>query len=451
MLLSGGSGTRLWPVSRRAHPKQLLPLVDERTMLRATLDRVHGVPGITEPLVVASAAHAALVAAELAGAGFSPDRMVLEPTGRNTAPAAAAAALLLTEGGGDPVILLLPADHVIGDGDAFVAVARRGAELAAEGYLVTFGVVPTYPEPGYGYIRKGEDLDGDVARVAEFVEKPDAATAEAYLADGNHLWNSGMFLFRASRYLEELERWEPAVLAACRRALDAADRSHGVALDATAFRSSPSISIDYAVMEHTADAVVVPLDFGWSDVGSWSTVWEMGSSDAQGNVIVGDVRAHDVSNSYLRSGHRLVAAVGIEDMLVIETPDAVLVMPRDRAQDVKGVVEDLRAEGRREADEVPVSHHRWGLQELVARGDGYRAERLTVLPGAELTLRPDEATAARCVVLTGTACRQGDADGPGTSFPVNQDVTVRNEGSTPIDLLLVRTDVSPPDARSQPC
>ncbi len=451
MLLSGGSGTRLWPVSRRAHPKQLLPLVDERTMLRATLDRVQGLPGITQPLVVGSVAHADLVAADLREAGFALDRMVLEPIGRNTAPAAAVAALVLAEGGDDPLILLLPADHVIDDGDAFVAVARRGAELAAQGYLVTFGVVPTYPETGYGYIRKGDPLNGDAARVAEFVEKPDTTTAEAYLADGDHLWNSGMFVFRASRYLEELEMREPAIVAACRRAVAAADRSHGILLDATAFRSSPSISIDYAVMEHTDDAVVLPLDFGWSDVGSWSTVWEMGSGDDRGNVIVGDVHARDVTNSYLRSSHRLVAAVGIDDMLVIETADAVLVMPRDRAQDVKDIVEFLRSEGRREADEVPVSHRLWGLEELLARGDGYRAERLTVLPGAEVTLRPGEAAGASCIVLAGTACTDAGAREPGTTFPVDRDVTVRNEGPAPIDLLLVRVDAPPLAERSGSC
>jgi mannose-1-phosphate guanylyltransferase/mannose-6-phosphate isomerase len=420
-------------------------------MLRATLDRVHGIPGIIDPLVVGSAAHAALVAGELTEAGFSPDRMVLEPAGRNTAPAAAVAALLLTEGGDDPVILLLPSDHVIGDGDAFATVARHGAEVAAAGSLVTFGIVPTYPETGYGYIRKGEPFDGDAARVAEFVEKPDAATAEAYLADGAHLWNSGMFMFRASRYLEELERWKPAVLAACRRAVAAADRTHGILLDDAAFRSSPSISIDYAVMEHTADAVVLPVDFGWSDVGSWSTVWEMGASDARGNVIIGDVHAHDVSNSYLRSGHRLVAAVGLEDMLVIETPDAVLVMPRHRAQDVKTVVEDLRTAGRREADEVPISRQLWGRVEQVTRGDGYRAERLTVLPGAEAILSPDDADTASCLVLHGTACLGDDAHPAGTSFPVTGDVTVRNRGTTPIDLLFVHIDASPPDERSHPC
>jgi len=444
VLLSGGSGTRLWPVSRRAHPKQLLPLIDEQTMLRGTLDRVKDLAGITQPLVVGNRAHADLISAELRDSGFDPSRMVLEPMGRNTAPAAASAALLLTEAGDDPLMLLLPADHVIGDTDAFLATAARGAALAAQDYLVAFGVVPTYAETGYGYIRKGEPLDDGVTRVAEFVEKPDEATAEAYLANGDHLWNSGIFFFRASRYLEELEARQPAIVAACRRALSAADRSHGIRLDATAFRSSPSISIDYAVMEHTTDAVVIPLDFGWSDVGSWSSVWDIGAGDEHGNVIVGDVYASDVTGSYLRSDHRLVAAVGITDMLVIETVDAVLVAPRDRAQDIKSVVESLRAEGRREADKVPVAQRSWGLEEVVARGDGYRAERLTLLPGAEMTICPGKPAGRLCVVLSGTV-HVGDVEvNPGEILPADADLTVRNPSGVPIDLMLLQIEARPP-------
>ena len=318
--MSGGSGTRLWPASRSDRPKQFLQLIDERTMLRATLDRLAGLEA-ADPLVVANQSHADLVAAELAAAGFPADRMILEPLGRNTAPAAAVAALELTRTGDDPLILLLPADHIIEDVAAF----------------------------GYGYIRSGAAIDDVAAVVAEFVEKPDEQTARAYVSAGNYSWNSGMFLFRCTDYLDALDEFAPEILSGCRRAVAAATRHQGLLLDAAAFSATPSDSIDYAVMEKTENAVVVPLAAGWNDVGSWAALWNISSHDEDGNVLVGDVVAIGTTDSYVRSQHRLVAVAGLDNVVVVETPDAVLVTTVENAQSVKNIVDTLKSRGRPEA------------------------------------------------------------------------------------------------------
>lgn len=352
VLLSGGSGTRLWPASRPDRPKQFLPLIGATTMIRATLERLQGLD-IDDPIVVANSSHADLVAAELEAAGHDPGRMILEPVGRNTAPAAAMAALSLSADGDDPVMLLLPADHMISDVATFVAAARTGAELAAAGHLVTFGIVPDRAETGYGYIKTAEPADHGAFRVAEFVEKPDAATAERFLAGGRHLWNSGMFLFRSSTYLRELEAHAPDILSACRTAIAAATRNDGIHLDITTFNAVPSDSIDYAVMEHATDAIVLPLDAGWSDVGSWDSVWDASERDDRGNAADGDVIIIDSTNTLARSQNRLVAIVGVEDIIVVETADAVLVTTRARCQDVRSIVAALRDQARPEVDGQP--------------------------------------------------------------------------------------------------
>ncbi len=346
--MSGGAGTRLWPASRSDRPKQFLPLVDHRTMVRATLDRLQGLDS-GPPLVVANAGHAELVAAELADAGFDPARTILEPFGRNTAPAAAVAAIELTEDGDDPLMLLLPADHVIEDVSAFHAAVREAAHLAANGKLVTFGIVPSHPETGYGYIRAGEPLGGTARQVAEFVEKPDTATAEKYVASGDYLWNSGMFLFRCSDYLKALGTFAPEMRECCDETMRVSIRDNGVHLDAAAFESTPADSIDYAVMERTSDAAVVPLDAGWNDVGSWSALWQIATRDEAGNVIVGDVTTAETTNSYIRGDGRLVTVAGLDNVVVIDTPDAVLVTTIDKAQTVKQIVDMLKADGRPEA------------------------------------------------------------------------------------------------------
>jgi mannose-1-phosphate guanylyltransferase/mannose-6-phosphate isomerase len=351
VVLSGGAGSRLWPASRSHRPKQLLPLVDDRTMFLTTIQRTAAVPGTRPPLVVCNDTQRIGITRDLAAARLPEASIILEPVGRNTAPATAAAALLLTEGGGDPILFVLPADHVIRNEAAFGEAATLAADVAGEGYLVTFGIDPTGPETGYGYIRFGERLAEGVRKVEAFREKPDADTAEAYVASGRYLWNSGMFMFRASRYLDELGAHEPAVLAAARAAIEGARRAGGVVeLDADAFAASPSTSIDYAVMEHTEAAAVVPIHTGWSDVGSWSALWEIGSHDKNGNVLIGDVEALDVHNSYIRGGERLIAAIGLDAIVIVDTRDAVLVARKDRTQDVKVIVERLQAAGRSETE-----------------------------------------------------------------------------------------------------
>jgi mannose-1-phosphate guanylyltransferase/mannose-6-phosphate isomerase len=344
VLLSGGSGTRLWPLSREAYPKQFLPLVGQDTMLQATWRRVAGLADAA-PIVVAGEEHRFLVAEQLRQAGAPAPAIVLEPVGRNTAPAIAAAALQATADGDDPLLLVLPSDHVVADAEAFRAAVRVASAAAERGALVTFGIVPTAPETGFGYIQADAGGGDGVRKVVRFVEKPDAATAQAYLATGGYYWNSGMFLFRASRYLAELERLRPDILAATRVAFAAARRDGDfIRLDKEAFAACPSQSIDYAVMEATDAAMVLPVDIGWNDVGSWSALWDVAARDADGNAHHGDVIAVDSRNSYAYA-RRLVALVGVDDVVVVETDDAVLVARKDKVQKVKDVVALLKQEG----------------------------------------------------------------------------------------------------------
>ena len=321
-------------------------------MIRATIDRLTGLDAAA-PVIVANAAHAGLVRNELESAGYDGDRMILEPVGRNTAPAAAVAALELTRDGEDPLMLLLPADHVIEDEAAFHAAARHACQLAARDRLVTFGIVPDRPETGYGYIRTGEPIDGAARVVAEFVEKPNAATAASYVASGRYLWNSGMFVFRCSAYLDALDEFAPQIREGCEATLARSQRSEGVYLDADLFAATPSDSIDYAVMEQTTAGAVVPLDAGWSDVGSWTALHALAPHDEAGNVVIGDVTVIESSGSYVRADGRLVTVAGLENAVVIDTPDALLVTTLNRAQLVKDVVDKLQEEGRDEATRSP--------------------------------------------------------------------------------------------------
>lgn len=348
VIMSGGAGTRLWPASRSDRPKQFLPLVTDHSMVQATLDRLAPL-NAAPPLVVANAAHADLVDTELRTAGIDSGRMIFEPLGRNTAPAAAVAAIELSKSGDDPLMLLLPADHVIEDIAAFVTATDSACQLARAGNLVTFGVVPTHPETGYGYIRAGAAINDAGFRVAAFVEKPDADTALSYLASGGYLWNSGMFVFRCSDYLSALRKHAPEILEGCVRTMAASQYDRGLRLDADEFASTPAESIDYAVMEHTAKAAVVPLDAGWSDVGSWAALWEASAHDGDGNTIIGDVVATGATNSYIRSEHRLVTVAGLDNIVVVETPDSVLVTTVTNSQAVKTIVDILKEQGRDEA------------------------------------------------------------------------------------------------------
>ena len=453
VVLSGGSGTRLWPVSRRLHPKQLLPLVGEATMLQQTVERLRGLRGLEAPLVACNAQQSLLVQEQLAAADSPAAAILVEPTGRNTAPAVALAALAaqarVKEQGGDssPLLLVLPADHVVLDQPAFRAAVDDGRPLAEAGKLVTFGVVPRSAHTGYGYIKAA--TPGKPSRVRSFVEKPDAATAQRYLDSGGYYWNSGMFLFSAAAYLEELGQHRPQMREACERAFAGATRRGVlVEVEAEAFEACPSDSIDYAVMEKTSRAVVVPLDAGWSDVGSWAALHEVGAKDADDNVTEGDVIVRECRGSLLHARHRVLTAVGLQDMVVVETADAVLVTPRDRSQQVKGIVETLRAQGRPEAQMHPLRHHEWGTELRLGESAGADVGGLEVRAGQVVA---GSLQRTRCWVVTagsGTLRQGEDTESlePGASVRVpagvSYEITAGDEG-----LKLVAVDI-PADSGS---
>lgn len=404
LILSGGSGTRLWPLSRRLHPKQLLPLGSSSTMLQQTVERVAGLAGQVAPVIVCNVEHAMLVELQLQQVERPAQAIILEPVGRNTAPAVALAALHLLRDAGesdDPLLLVLPADHVVLDPAGFRAAVEQGRPLALAGKLVTFGIVPSSPHTGYGYIRAAEP--GQVSDVQQFVEKPDRSTAEGYLAKGGYYWNSGMFLISARTYLEELRAHRPEMVEACERALSAAEATDGalVHVDGDAFAACPSDSIDYAVMEKTTRAVVVPMDVGWNDVGSWSAVHDVSKHDAAGNSALGDVMMLECSNSHVHAQHRLVAVVGARDLVVVETEDAVLVTSRERSQDVKKIVEQLEARDRPEASGHRTQTLPWGSQRRLDTTPPASMWALTVAAGRRTPVEAHGAWDRRLVVVSG--------------------------------------------------
>ena len=404
VVLSGGSGTRLWPVSRVLYPKQLQPLASERSMLQETALRVGDEALFTRPLVVCNDEHRFVIAEQLRRIEVSPRAIVLEPESRNTAAAAAAAALSVAADDPGALMLILPSDHIVQDADAFREAVAAAAAVGEA--LVTFGIAPHAAETGYGYIRLGSAVEGAEGcyRVAEFVEKPARAKAEEYLAAGGWYWNSGIFLFSAESFLAELERQRPATLAACREAMEqGAEDLDFFRLDRDAFAAAPSESIDHAIMEHTADAVVVPVDMGWSDIGSWLALWEAGTRDSQGNVLLGDVTVRDVRNSYLRTDGRLIAAIGLEDVVIVVDGDSVLAVAKDRAQDVGALADELRAAGRTEPLVHPRVYRPWGHYEVIGAGDGFQVKRITVKPGAALSLQKHRHRAEHWVVVNGAA------------------------------------------------
>jgi mannose-1-phosphate guanylyltransferase/mannose-6-phosphate isomerase len=448
VILSGGAGTRLWPLSRAVLPKQLLPLVSDKTMLQETALRVAGWPGLMAPLVVCGNDHRFLVAEQLREIGVTPLGILLEPVGRNTAPALAAAAHYLRALDPEAVMLVLPADHVIENTEAFKAAVARALALAGQGLLATFGIVPQSPETGYGYIRRGAQVAGadDCYQVERFVEKPDRATAEAFLADGGYYWNSGMFMFLAERYLTELGRYNPEIVAASDTAVRTGYRDLDFCrLDETAFASCPSDSIDYAVMERTRDAVVVPADIGWSDVGSWSALWEVQRRDENGNAPRGDVFLDGVSNSLVRAESRIVAVVGVQDLVVVETQDAVLVAHKDQVQRVKNVVEHLKAKERTEHLHHTRVYRPWGYYEGIDAGDRFQVKRITVKPGEKLSLQMHHHRAEHWVVVSGTArvtCGENVSllsENESTYIPIGMNHRLENPGKLPLHIIEVQS------------
>lgn len=445
VILSGGAGTRLWPLSRELYPKQLLPLVDEHTMLQDTVLRLAGL-NAAPAVVVCNEAHRFLVAEQLRLIKAPAQAIVLEPVGRNTAPAIALAAhAALATAGESALLLVLPADHVIRDAAAFRRAVEVAAEAARAGNLVTFGVVPRTPETGYGYIRRGAAL-GQAWRIERFVEKPEQARAEEFVASGEYYWNSGMFVFAARRYLDELQRLAPDIAAACERASHGATRDLDFTrIDAAAFAACRSESIDYAVMEKTANAVVVPLDAGWSDVGSWSTLHDACEKDADGNVCKGDVLTEDTYGSYLYAQSRLVAAVGLRDHVVIETKDAVLVAPRDRVQDVKTLVAQIRQRGRSEHLLHREVFRPWGSYDSLDNGERFQVKRLMVHPGGVLSLQLHHHRAEHWVVVSGTArITRGEEvflleENQSTYIPIGVRHRIENPGKIPLHVIEVQS------------
>jgi mannose-1-phosphate guanylyltransferase/mannose-6-phosphate isomerase len=447
VILSGGSGTRLWPLSRKALPKQLLALTGERTMIQQTAVRVQG-EGFATPLVISGQDHRFLIAEQLRGAGICDARIVLEPEGRNTAPAAAIAALLVAEDDPEGLVLIMPSDHVIQDEPAFHRAIGTARQAAAAGALVTFGVAPTRPETGYGYIKGAEplaDVPGALA-IERFVEKPDQATAEAYVESGDYFWNSGMFLFSAQTFLDEMARLQPHMLDCCRAALEYAHRDMDfIRLGEAAFVACPSDSIDYAVIEKAANAAVVPVAMGWNDVGSWGSLWEIAQRGTDGNVIQGNVVTEGARNCYFRSEGPMVAAVGIEDMVVVATKDAILVSHRDASQDVKKIVDQLAGQDSDRHELHSVVHRPWGTYESVDSGANFQVKHIMVKPGQKLSLQMHHHRAEHWIVVEGTALVTCDDKqlllqaNQSTFIPLGATHRLENPGKTPLRLIEVQS------------
>mgnify|MGYP000731126699 CR=1 FL=1 len=441
VILSGGSGTRLWPLSREHFPKQLLCLSGNSTLLQQTVARLDGLDGVADPLLVCNEEHRFLVAEQIRQLGRMPLDIILEPAGRNTCPAATLAALALARIDKNALMLLMPADHLVKDTTAFRQAIRAATSLAQQDELVTFGIVPNAPETGYGYIRKGAGH-----HIAAFVEKPNATTAAQYVAAGDYLWNSGMFLMKVSRWLAELERHCPDILAACQSAHnDGRKDGDFYRIGRDAFLACRSDSIDYAVMEKTDRAAVVPLDAGWSDVGAWSSLWQVLDRDAAGNVSQGDVMLHDTRDSLVVSQHRLVATVGLDDVIIIETPDAVLIAAKDRAQDVKAIVNRLKAERRSEHLMHRRVYRPWGWYEGIDQGERFQVKRLMLKPGAAISLQMHHHRAEHWIVVKGTArVTRGEeifliSENQSTYIPIGTRHRLENPGTIDLEIVEVQS------------
>lgn len=447
VILSGGSGTRLWPLSRKNLPKQFLPLTGDSTLFQQTVARTRSIDDIAPPIIVCSEEHRFLVAEQLLEMKVSGASILLEPAARNTAPAIALAAWHAVKKDPKAILLVLPADHLIGDQASFAEAVRKAAPLAQQGWLVTFGIRPEGPETGFGYIRRAEALDDSAFRVRQFVEKPDRATAESYVAAGDYEWNSGMFMFEARRYLEELQlhapRMHEATGEACALALADLDF---VRIDKDAFAASPEDSIDYAVMEKTARAAVVPVSCGWSDIGSWAALWSASERDGDGNRLEGDVIAIDSRNCLMRaSERRMIAALGVSDLVIVDTPDATLVAPRERVQDVKRLVDQLKSAGRQEHLFHRKVYRPWGSYDSLDVGERFQVKRIMVKPGAALSLQKHQHRAEHWIIVSGTAEVTRDEEvfvlneNQSTYLPLGAVHRLRNTGTQPLELIEVQS------------
>ncbi|MFC5698578.1 mannose-1-phosphate guanylyltransferase/mannose-6-phosphate isomerase [Pseudomonas sp. GCM10022186] len=447
VVLSGGSGSRLWPLSRRQFPKQFLALTGERTLFQQTLERLR-LDGMQAPILVCNKDHRFIVREQLDALQLAPRVILLEPFGRNTAPAVAIAAMQLLNEGRDELLLVLPSDHVLENPEAFQRALALAADAAEQGELVLFGVPATRPETGYGYIRHEPDprLPEGVSRVARFVEKPDEETARQYLASGDYLWNSGMFLFRASRYLEELRKHDSDIHETCRQALErSSHQDDHIDIDEATFACCPENSIDYAVMEKTERACVVPLDAGWSDVGCWSSIWDVHEKDDDGNVIKGDVVVQDSHNCLVHGNGKLVSIIGLDDVVVVETKDAIMVARKDRVQEVKQLVEKLTGMGRCETENHCQVYRPWGSYDSVDTGGRFQVKHITVKPGGQLSLQMHHHRAEHWIVVSGTAQVTCDdkvfllTENQSTDIPITSVHRLSNPGKIPLVLIEVQT------------
>ncbi|MCB2149636.1 MAG: mannose-1-phosphate guanylyltransferase/mannose-6-phosphate isomerase [Deltaproteobacteria bacterium] len=451
VILAGGSGTRLWPLSRALYPKQLISLVDRHTMLQNTILRLDGLEGAGNPVVICNDEYRFMVAEQLRQIDIEADSIILEPVGRNTAPALTVAAIRAMETGDDPVLLILPADHHIQSADQFQNIIKAGHAYAQAGRLITFGIVPEKPETGYGYIKMGDPLPSagvgqPAVTIAAFVEKPDLATAKQYVASKAYCWNSGMFMFKASQVLNELETFVPDIVAACRNAVKKGKPDLDFfRLDKAAFSGCPSDSIDYAVMERTQSGAMLPMSAGWNDLGSWEALWQVGEKDDQDNVVKGDVVLHDVGDSYLHAEHRLIAAVGLKDHIVVETSDAVMISPRDRVQDVKGLVDQLKTQNREETRTHKRVYRPWGTVDQLVTGQRFQVNRITVKPGGVLSLQKHFNRSEHWIVVRGSALvTKADEqlllkEDSSTYISAGIAHRLENPGKIPLELIEVQT------------
>ncbi|PHS69264.1 MAG: mannose-1-phosphate guanylyltransferase/mannose-6-phosphate isomerase [Methylophaga sp.] len=444
VIMSGGSGTRLWPLSRKNKPKQFLALLGEHSLFQETIIRLANIDGLEAPIVICNEDHRFMVAEHLHELAITDAKILLEPYARNTAPAIAVAAIQAQQTGNDPILLVLAADHVIRDNAAFHQAIEQAKLQAEQGYIVTFGIVPTVAHTGYGYIKAQEK--NKTSSVEAFVEKPDQETAKAYVESGNYYWNSGMFMCKASTMLEELEHFAPEMLSSCHQAVvDSVEDLDFIRLGKDSFAACPSDSIDYVVMEKTDKAVVIPLDAGWSDVGSWASLWETHAHDENNNVTVGDVIIQDVNNSYIHSDSRLVTVLGVDDVVVIETPDAVLVTSKEKAENIKSVVEALIKKDRNEATTHRKCYRPWGFYDSIDSGNRFQVKRISVKPGASLSLQKHHHRAEHWVVVTGTAEVTCDdkvmmlSENESTFIPLGSVHRLHNPGRVMLEIIEVQS------------
>ncbi|ELI7923218.1 mannose-1-phosphate guanylyltransferase/mannose-6-phosphate isomerase [Yersinia enterocolitica] len=448
VIMAGGTGSRLWPMSRELYPKQFLRLHGVNSMLQETVNRLEGI-SVREPVVICNEEHRFLVAEQLRQINKLSHNIILEPVGRNTAPAIALAALNAISQGDDPIMLVLAADHIINNCDAFHQAITDAIPFAKKDSLVTFGIVPTGPETGYGYIQRGESTINDISeafKVKRFVEKPNLETAEQYINSGEYYWNSGMFMFRAKRYIQELDKFRPDILDACKAAMKDSDSDKDfITIDKDKFSACPDESIDYAVMEQTSNAVVVPLDAGWSDVGSWSALWDVSNKDKLGNAVTGDTFLHDTQNCYINTDEKLVAAVGVDNLVIVSTKDAVLVVDKSKVQDVKKIVEYLKQTKRSEYRRHRETYRPWGRCDIVVNEQRFNVNRITVKPGGTFSMQMHHHRAEHWIVLSGTAkVTIGDktfliTENQSTFIPIGSLHMLENPGKIPLELIEVQS------------